>query len=85
MHHDGGDRPAHAERRDGYAAARAKTRDGPEAPILVEETGRLEMFGNAVDARAVANQNRRFADLVLATTNVPGASIHDQLSRCVCA
>ena len=35
---------------------------------------RFEMFGDPVDAGAVADQNRGLADLVLAAADVPGAS-----------
>ena len=67
MQHDRGDRAAHAE------GGRRDARCRRDAPVTVRrprfsstKCGVLEMFGDAVDAGAIADENRRLADLVLA-------------------
>ena len=77
MQHDRGDRTAHAERRRGDALAGAQAGHGPQSAAFRDKMRRFEMFGDAVDAVPIADQDRRFADLVFAATDVPRASRHE--------
>ena len=55
-------------------APAAAAGDRPQTAVLGKDARRIEMVGNSVDAGAIADQDRRLADLVLRAADVPGAA-----------
>ena len=54
----------------------AKPCDRAQAAVFLEKDWSLQVIGDPIDASAVADKDRRLADVLLTASDVPGASRH---------
>ena len=86
VEHDRRNRTAHAERRCRHPATRTQACHRAEATVFFQKDWSFEVFGDPINASAVADKDRRLADVLLTASDVPGASRHVLLSpRSRCA